>query len=140
MSAFDQSITLNARKITKDEILIRKILPMKFPETGGPIDYKFLPDNKILIWYFNYTNGKLNPRIPKSVVVSKSVKVDEKLGAFVGLVLTESLQSRKNECRNKFILMNCDFDVVKFCYDFLLGELGVPPENSVYSSFTIQRR
>lgn len=127
LSAFSQSTTPNAQNI-KDEILIHKILPTKFPETGGPICYEFLPDNKILIWYFNYTNGKLNPRIPKPAVVSKTVKIDEKLGAFVGLILTEGLQSRKRECRNKFILMNCDFDVIKFCYDFLLVELRVPQD------------
>lgn len=126
MRAFARSTAPNERNI--DEILIHKILPRKFPETGGPIGYEFLPDNKILIWYFNYANGKLNPRIPKPAVVSKTVKIDEKLGTFIGLILTEGLQSRRGECRNKFILMNCDFDVIKFCHDFLLVKLGIPQD------------
>jgi DNA-binding transcriptional ArsR family regulator len=106
-------------------VAIDKILPAEFPETKGRIMCELLGDDKILVRYFNYINGKLNPRIPIAVTFSRSLKIDETTGAFVGLILTEGLRSRRNECRSRFILMNCDLDVIKFCYDFLVTKLNV---------------
>lgn len=119
----------------RDKILIHEILPAEFPETGGKITHEFFGDDKILVRYFNYANGKLNPRIPHAVSLSRYLIVDEALGAFVGLILTEGLQSRKGECRSRFILMNCDWDVVKFCYNFLTTKLRIPQDLCIFKLY-----
>jgi len=119
----------------RNEIRIQEILPATFPETGGKIEYELLDDSKISVRYFNYTNEKLNPRIPRAVTLSQDLRVDGALGAFVGLVLTEGLRSRRGECRSRFILMNCDLDVIKFFYHFLTTRLKISRKLCVFKLY-----
>ena len=56
--------------------------------------------------------------------------VDENLGIFVGLILTEGLQSQRGKSRNSFVLMNTDCDIIDICLKLLKSKFQI--ESDVY--------
>lgn len=66
----------------------------------------------------------------KSIPVKfpRLLKIDHDLGIFVGLILTEGMQSKTKKSRNTFTLMNTDPDVIKVCLRLLESLFSIRPE------------